>query len=129
MKNILSTLKSKLTALAGDRRGQTMVEYALLAGFLAAAGGAILSTSGNNVKTVYSNVGETLQALASDAGIPTAASPLPSDSPAPADNPSGPGDDGGSGGDEGGKDKKEKKDKSNNSDNDNGNGNKNGHNK
>ena len=105
MKNILSTIRQKLEALADDRRGQTMVEYALLAGFLAAAGGAVLSTSGENVKTVYTNVAETLEVVATDSGAPEA------DSPAPADNPSDPGDDGGSGDDGGKKPKKPKKPK------------------
>jgi Flp pilus assembly pilin Flp len=80
-----------------------MVEYALLAGFLAAAGGAILSTSGDNVKTVYADVAVTLEAAVTDSGTPAA------DSPAPSDNPSDPGDGSGDGG--GKKPKKPKKPK------------------
>jgi Flp pilus assembly pilin Flp len=145
MKNIYRTLKNKLNGLAKDRRGQTMTEYALLVGFLAAAGAIFLSASGDNVKASFANMGSKLDsavadsAVADSGGTPVAdnSKPSPSASPTPSDTPSGAGDDSGSsgdqgGGDDGGKDKKDKKDKddkSNNSDNDNGNGNKNGHNK
>ena len=136
MKNIYRTLKNKLSGLAKDRRGQTMTEYALLVGFLAAAAAIFLSASGDNVKTSFANMGSKLDsAVADSGGTPVAdnSTPTPSDTPSGASDgggnsgdQGGSGDDGGSGGDDGGKDKK---DKSNNSDNDNGNGNKYGHDK
>jgi len=132
MKNIYRTLKNKLSGLAKDRRGQTMTEYALLVGFLAAAAAIFLSASGDNVKTSFANMGSKLDsAVADSGGTPVAdnSTPTPSDTPSGASDGGGNSGDQGGGGDEGGKDKKDKKDKSNNSDNDNGNGNKYGHDK
>jgi pilus assembly protein Flp/PilA len=39
-----------------DRRGQDLVEYALMAGFLAVAAGAIMPSVSSSISTVMSNV-------------------------------------------------------------------------
>jgi Flp pilus assembly pilin Flp len=45
-----------LMNLAGDRRGQDMVEYALLAGFVAVAAGAILPNVANSLNIIFSKM-------------------------------------------------------------------------
>lgn len=45
-----------LTNLAGDRRAQDMVEYALLAGFVAVAAGAILPNVANSLNIIFSKL-------------------------------------------------------------------------
>jgi Flp pilus assembly pilin Flp len=45
-----------LMNLAGDRRGQDMVEYALLAGFVAVAAGAILPNVATSLNTIFSKL-------------------------------------------------------------------------
>lgn len=42
--------------LADDRRGQDMVEYALLAGFVAVAAGAILPNVANSLNLIFSKM-------------------------------------------------------------------------
>jgi Flp pilus assembly pilin Flp len=45
-----------LMNLASDRRGQDMVEYALLAGFVAVAAGAILPNIANSLNIIFSKM-------------------------------------------------------------------------
>ena len=42
--------------LVKDERGQDMVEYALLAGFIAVAAGAILPGISNNISVIFSKM-------------------------------------------------------------------------
>ncbi len=55
MKN---TVFKTLTALdlARDERGQDMVEYALLAGFIAVAAGAIFPPASDSISTIFSRL-------------------------------------------------------------------------
>lgn len=39
-----------------ETRGQDMIEYALLAGFMAVAAGAVLPNFGSSISTIFSNV-------------------------------------------------------------------------
>lgn len=93
MRHILSVVKNELSTLAGDRSGQTMTEYALAAGFLAAVLAVVLSTTGNNVKTSFINMDNKLAGSVADSATPVANSPSPSD-----DNSADSGDNGGDGG-------------------------------
>jgi Flp pilus assembly pilin Flp len=52
-----------------DRRGQDMVEYALMAGFVAVVAGAIMPEVAGGINTVLSKVNSVM--------IMTAANPLP----------------------------------------------------
>ena len=52
-----ATLKSKIWK---DTHGQDLTEYALLAGFLAAASGAVLPDISSSISTVMSKVVEAL---------------------------------------------------------------------
>ncbi len=48
-----------------DTRGQDLVEYALLAGFIAVAAGALLPTISQSVSTIFSRMSSVLTAAAS----------------------------------------------------------------
>jgi pilus assembly protein Flp/PilA len=45
-----------LSNLARDERGQDMVEYALLAGFIAVAAGAVLPGISTSISTIFSKM-------------------------------------------------------------------------
>jgi Flp pilus assembly pilin Flp len=47
-----------------DERGQDMVEYALLAGFVAVAGAALLPGVADSLSTIFSKVGSVTSAAA-----------------------------------------------------------------
>ncbi len=47
-----------------DTRGQDLVEYALLAGFVAVAAGALLPGISTSVSTIFSRMGSVLTAAA-----------------------------------------------------------------
>jgi len=55
MKNLLL----KLRALK-DRRGQDLIEYALMAGFVAVAAGAVMPGVASSISTIFSKVGSVL---------------------------------------------------------------------
>jgi Flp pilus assembly pilin Flp len=110
MKALLNNLKRRISDLAGDRRGQTMIEYALLAGLLAVGGALLLIPSGENVGATYTNVAQVLQ-TGEEAG----------DAPAAGSPPSSPSDDGGDSGNGGGNG--DGNDKGNGDNNGNGGGN------
>ncbi len=48
-----------------DERGQDMVEYALLAGFIAVAAGAVLPPVSESISTIFSRMGSVVAAAAS----------------------------------------------------------------
>ncbi len=43
-----------------DRRGQDLIEYALMAGFVAIAAGAVMPKISNTISSIFSKVGSTL---------------------------------------------------------------------
>jgi pilus assembly protein Flp/PilA len=45
-----------------DTRGQDLIEYALMAGFVAVAAGAIMPGVSNSISSIFSKVGSTLTA-------------------------------------------------------------------
>ena len=51
MKNLLLKLK-----IWQDTKGQDMIEYALMAGFVAVAAGAIMPTVSSSISTVFSKI-------------------------------------------------------------------------
>ncbi len=53
----MNKLYGFLLKLANDERGQDMVEYALLAGFIAVAAGAILPGISSNISIIFSRMG------------------------------------------------------------------------
>ena len=50
----------KLQTLARDSRGQDLVEYALLAGFIAVAAGALLPGVSGSISTIFSRMASVL---------------------------------------------------------------------
>ncbi len=65
MKNKLNTLLSKIRLLVEDNEGQDLVEYALLAGFVAVAAGALLPGISDSISVIFSKMASVLSAAAS----------------------------------------------------------------
>jgi pilus assembly protein Flp/PilA len=47
-----------------DTRGQDLIEYALMAGFVAVAAGAIMPTVSGSISTIFTKIGSVLTAAA-----------------------------------------------------------------
>jgi len=63
MKRIVSIVS--FAKLWTDRRGQDLIEYALMAGFVAVAAGAIMPGVSTSISTIFSKVASVLSAAAS----------------------------------------------------------------
>ena len=61
----MKKLNLTLHRLVRDTRGQDLVEYALLAGFIAVAAGAILPDISDNISKIFSRVSSLLVCAAS----------------------------------------------------------------
>ena len=48
-----------------DRRGQDLIEYALMAGFVAVAAGAFMPNVAGSISTIFSDIASVLAAAAS----------------------------------------------------------------
>jgi pilus assembly protein Flp/PilA len=57
MKNLLLKLKA-----LKDTRGQDLIEYALMAGFVAVAAGAIMPNVSSSISTIFSKVASVMTA-------------------------------------------------------------------
>ena len=57
-------LQMFLANLIKDRKGQDMVEYALLAGFIAVAAGALLPGISTSISTIFSRMASVVSAAA-----------------------------------------------------------------
>ncbi len=53
-----------IVRLINDRKGQDMVEYALLAGFIAVAAGALLPSISTSISTIFSRMASVVSAAA-----------------------------------------------------------------
>jgi Flp pilus assembly pilin Flp len=60
MKNLLLHLK-----VWKDQRGQDLIEYALMAGFVAVAAGAIMPNVASSISTIFSKVSSVMTAASS----------------------------------------------------------------
>lgn len=49
-------MKARLLKLIKDTMGQDLIEYALMAGFVAVAAGAIMPTVSTNISVIFSKV-------------------------------------------------------------------------
>ena len=58
-------LRAKLLQFKKDQSGQDLIEYALLAGFVAVAAGAIMPGVATSISTIFSQVGSVMTAAAS----------------------------------------------------------------
>ena len=57
-------IRARLLMLIHETEAQDMVEYALLAGFVAVAAGALLPAISTSVSTIFSRMGSVLTAAA-----------------------------------------------------------------
>jgi Flp pilus assembly pilin Flp len=62
MQNLILKLRSLV-----DTRGQDLIEYALMAGFVAVAAGAVMPGVADSISTIFSKVGSVM-AIASTQG-------------------------------------------------------------
>ena len=60
--NFLVLVHSSLYRLAKDVRGQDLIEYALMAGFVAVAAGAIMPGVATSISTIFSSVSSVMSA-------------------------------------------------------------------
>ena len=58
----MNKIKSLIIRLLHDKKGQDMVEYALLAGFIAVAAGAILPGISDDISQIFSKMGSVVSA-------------------------------------------------------------------
>lgn len=65
MKNKFNLLLHKIRLLAEDNEGQDLIEYALLAGFVAVAAGALLPGISDSISVIFSKMASVLSAAAS----------------------------------------------------------------
>ena len=64
MKHQIDYMITRLRLLIDDSEGQDLVEYALLAGFVAVAAGALLPAISTSISTIFSRMGSVLAAAA-----------------------------------------------------------------
>ncbi len=65
MKNKFKLLLHKIRLLSEDNEGQDLVEYALLAGFVAVAAGALLPGISDSISVIFSKMASVLSTAAS----------------------------------------------------------------
>ena len=65
MKLRLMQLTVKLQQIVKDTRGQDLIEYALMAGFVAVAAGAIMPGVASSISTIFSKIASVMTGAAS----------------------------------------------------------------
>ncbi|MGD0437755.1 MAG: Flp family type IVb pilin [Bryobacteraceae bacterium] len=60
--NLFVFTKYALVKLAKDRQGQDLIEYALMAGFVTLAAGAIMPGVATSISTIFSSVASVMTA-------------------------------------------------------------------
>ena len=66
MNNFVLKLKIWHDNLRKDQRGQDLIEYALMAGFVAVAAGAIMPGVATSISTIFSKVASVMTAAAAN---------------------------------------------------------------
>ena len=61
---LLAIAQNALVKLAKNRQGQDLIEYALMAGFVAVAAGAIMPGVASSVSTIFSSIASVMAAAA-----------------------------------------------------------------
>jgi pilus assembly protein Flp/PilA len=61
----------QLKRLWKNTRGQDLIEYALMAGFVAVAAGAIMPNIASSISTIFSQVGSVMSGAATEGGVGT----------------------------------------------------------
>ena len=57
-------MKARFLKLIKDTTGQDLIEYALMAGFVAVAAGAIMPNVSTNISTIFSKIGSSMSQAA-----------------------------------------------------------------
>ena len=63
--NLIAFLQRGFARLAKDVRGQDLIEYALMAGFVAVAAGAVMPSVATSISTIFSQVASVMSVAAS----------------------------------------------------------------
>jgi pilus assembly protein Flp/PilA len=63
--NLIRLMQVGLMKLAKQTRGQDLIEYALMAGFVAVAAGAIMPSVSSSISTIFSQISSVMAAAAS----------------------------------------------------------------
>jgi pilus assembly protein Flp/PilA len=66
--NLLTLLALNLKQSWKDSRGQDLIEYALMAGFVAVAAGAIMPNVASSISTIFSSITSVLAGAAATGG-------------------------------------------------------------
>ena len=65
MNYYITLIVGRLTRLVGNIKGQDLIEYALMAGFVAVAAGAIMPNIASSISTIFSQVSSVLTTASS----------------------------------------------------------------
>jgi pilus assembly protein Flp/PilA len=65
MNYFVANIVNRLRRLAAETRGQDLIEYALMAGFVAVAAGAIMPNVASSISTIFSQVSSVLTTASS----------------------------------------------------------------
>jgi pilus assembly protein Flp/PilA len=65
MNYVITTIVNRLKQLTADAQGQDLIEYALMAGFVAVAAGAIMPNVASSISTIFSQVSSVLASASS----------------------------------------------------------------
>jgi len=63
--NLIRLMQVGLMKLAKQTRGQDLIEYALMAGFVAVAAGAVMPNVSASISTIFSQISSVMAAAAS----------------------------------------------------------------
>jgi pilus assembly protein Flp/PilA len=63
--NLLQLLQENLASLIKNRRGQDLIEYALMAGFVAVAAGAAMPNVATSISAIFSQITSVMSVAAS----------------------------------------------------------------
>lgn len=66
--NVSASLNSLLRKLIRNKKGQDLIEYAMMAGFVAVAAGSIMPNVSTNISTIFSKVGSSMSRAATTGG-------------------------------------------------------------
>jgi pilus assembly protein Flp/PilA len=65
MNYFITTIVNRLRRLAGETRGQDLIEYALMAGFIAVGAAAIMPDLASSISTIFAQVISVMSSAAS----------------------------------------------------------------
>ena len=63
--NLIQLIQYSCARLAKDLRGQDLIEYALMAGFVAVAAGAVMPNVASSISTIFSEISSVMSLAAS----------------------------------------------------------------